>query len=115
MRGQISWVNLDSAVGSEANKTRTAIVVGRGALAERAMERRSGVVTVIPTTTKNLDSIFDVHLLLPAARTGLPEDCKAQAEDLRSVSVLRLLKPAGSVPVDLMDELDERIRVWLDL
>jgi mRNA interferase MazF len=108
-------VNLDPTVGSEANETRTAVLVGRGALAERAMERRSGVVTVVPTTTRNLDSIFDFHLLLPSVRTGLALDCKAQAEQLRSVSVLRLIARAGLVPADLMDELDERIRIWLNL
>lgn len=108
-------MDLDPAVGSEANKTRTAIIVGRAAVAERAMERRSGVITVVPTTTRNLDKIFDFHLLIPAALSGLPADCKAQAEQIRSISVHRLVAQAGSLPPELSDALDERIRVWLNL
>lgn len=115
MRGEVWWVDLDPAQGSEADKTRTAVVVGRGVLAERARERGSGVVSVVPTTTQHLDRIFDFHLLLPAARTGLRVDCKAQAEQLRAVSVGRLVERAGRVPPDLMQDLDERIRVWLGL
>ncbi len=115
MRGEIWWVGLDPSVGAEANKSRTAVVVGRGRLAERAMERGSGVVAVVPTTTRHLDSVFDFQLLLPASRTGLGADCKAQAEQLRAVDVRRLSRRAGYVPPDLMAELDDRIRVWLDL
>lgn len=115
MRGQVWWVNLDPVIASEADKVRTAVIVGRGLLAERAMERGSGVVTVVPTTTRNLENLFDFHLFLSAERTGLPEDCKAQAEQIRSVSVRRLVERAGTVPGELMDDLDDRIRVWLDL
>lgn len=115
MRGEIWWIDLDPTLGSEANKTRPAVIVGRGSIAERAAERGSGVVPVVPTTTQHLDRLFDFHLLLPAGRTGLRVDCKAQAEQLRAVSVRRLVERAGMVPHDLMRELDERIRIWLAL
>ncbi|UZN02734.1 type II toxin-antitoxin system PemK/MazF family toxin [Cellulomonas sp. S1-8] len=52
---------------------------------------------------------------LLSTRTGLDEDCKAQAEQLHSVDVRRLVGRAGVVPRDLMTALDQRIRVWLNL
>ena len=114
MRGQIWWVDLDPARGSEANKTRPAVVVGRQALAERALQRGTGVVTVVPVTGST-DRVLDFQLFLPAARTGLERDSKAQAEQLRSVDVRRLVGAAGLVPADLMSRLDDRIRLWLGL
>lgn len=115
MRGEVWRVSLDPTVGGEADTTRTAVVIGRDALAQRALDRGSGAVTVVPTTTRHLDAVFDFQLLLPSSRTGLQHDCKAQAEQLRSVDVRRLVSRAGLVPRDLMSELDERVRVWLGL
>ncbi|MBC7631064.1 type II toxin-antitoxin system PemK/MazF family toxin, partial [Aeromicrobium sp.] len=48
-----------------------------------------GVVTVVPVTS-NTDRIFPSQTFLPAAATGLRQDSKAQAEQVRSIAVERL-------------------------
>ena len=73
-----------------------------------------GVVTVVPVTS-NVARVFPFQTLLPADRTGLPSDSKAQAEQIRSVALERIGPVLGRVPVDLMDELDEALRLHLQL
>jgi mRNA interferase MazF len=114
VRGEIWLVAFDPSVGTETNKTRPAVVVGRRALSERALERGRGVVPVVPVTS-NVADVLDFQLLLPRDRTGLDADSKARAEQLRAVDVRRLVRRAGFVPADLMSDLDDRIRLWLDL
>lgn len=114
MRGEIWRVDLDPVVGSEASKTRPAIVVGRTALSHRAMALGRGVVPVVPVTTSTA-RVLSFQVLLPAGRTGLDEDSKAQCEQLRAVDVARLVEHVGTVPDDLMTAVDDGIRIWLDL
>jgi mRNA interferase MazF len=47
--------------------------------------------------------------------TGLEHDSKAQAEQVRSISVERLELAIGEIPQELMDELDEALRLHLAL
>jgi mRNA interferase MazF len=48
-------------------------------------------------------------------RTGLPRDSKAQAEQIHSVSLERVEAALGHLPADLLTQLDDAIRVHLDL
>jgi len=73
-----------------------------------------GVVTVVPVTG-NVQRVFPFQTLLPAALTGLRVDSKAQAEQVRAVDVGRVGPVVARVPVDLMAELDEALRLHLDL
>ena len=54
-------------------------------------------------------------VILPATRTGLRLDSKAQAEQLRSVAVERVGARIGLVPYALLSKLEEAIRIHLDL
>jgi mRNA interferase MazF len=59
--------------------------------------------------------VYPFQVLLPATRTGLDADSKAQAEQVRSVAVERVGDRLGLVPYALMHELDEALRLHLDL
>ena len=113
-RGQIWRVDLDPAVGNQARKTRPALIVGRTALTRRALESSTGVVTVVPLTS-NTARVWDFQVLIPASASGLRQDCKAQAEQVRTVSVRRLLQQVGAVPEPVSIQVDEAIRLYLGL
>ena len=55
------------------------------------------------------------QVLLAAADTGLERDSKAQAEQVRSISVERIGRLIGQIPVDLMTHLDNALRLHLAL
>jgi hypothetical protein len=69
---------------------------------------------VVPVTS-NITRIYPFQLLLPAHLTGLPRDAKAQAEQIRSVSVDRVAGLLGQLPPGLVTELDRALRVQLSL
>jgi mRNA interferase MazF len=113
-RGQIVIVNLDPSRGSEASKTRPAVVVSNDAANATATQLGRGVITVVPVTS-NTTRVYPFQVLLPAHLTGLPHDSKAQAEQVRSVAVERVGKRVGQLPAALITELDQALRVHLSL
>ncbi len=75
----------------------------------------TGVVTVIPLTT-NVTRIYDFQVLLTAAETGLNEDSKAQAEQVRTIGFSRFGSAAvGHLSDTLMQKLDNALRLHLVL
>jgi mRNA interferase MazF len=114
LRGEIRLVNLDPVVGAEANKRRPAVIVSNDGANATAERLGRGVVTVVPVTS-NVAQVYPFQAMLPAVSTGLRVDSKAQAEKVRSVAVQRVGPRVGRVPDDLMDQLDEALRLHLAL
>lgn len=113
-RGDICLADLEPVRGSEANKTRPAVVVSNDRVNAVATRSGRGVVTVVPVTS-NVDRVYPFQTRLSAEASGLRCDSKAQAEQVRSISVERLGRIVGRVPPRLMVELDEALRLHLQL
>ena len=113
-RGDICVIDLDPARGTEARKSRPAVIVSNDGANTTATRWGRGVVTVVPVTS-NVDRVYPFQVLLPASSTGLVVDSKAQAEQVRSVDVERVQGHLGSVPADLMSQLDDALRLHLSL
>jgi mRNA interferase MazF len=113
-RGDIVTVNLDPALGSEANKFRPAVVVSNDAANATATRLGRGVITVVPVTS-NTGRVYPFQVLLPAAETGLRADSKAQAEQVRSVALERISRQVGRLPPALLTQLDAALRIHLSL
>ncbi len=113
-RSEIRLVNLDPVIGSEAAHTRPGVIVSNDGANTTAQRLGRGVVTVVPVTS-NIQHVYPFQTLLPAEETGLDVDSKAQAEQVRSVAVERMGTLIGSVPIHLMDDLDNALRLHLDL
>lgn len=113
-RGEIRLVDLDPARGSEASKRRPAVVVSNDRANATAARIGRGVVTVVPVTS-NVTRVYPFQVLIPAAASGLPVDCKAQAEQVRAVAVERVGPAIGRLPAALDRELDAALRLHLEL
>src|SRR5258708_14373490 len=99
--GEISIGDLDPTRGSEASKRRPAVIVSNDGANATATRLGRGVVAVIPITSK-IQRVYPFQVLLPAATTGLEQDSKAQAEQIRSVAVERVGQQIGQVPANIM-------------
>ncbi len=113
-RGEIHVVNLEPATSGEANKRRPAVIISNDGANVAAERTGRGVITVVPLTS-NISQVYPFQVLLPANVTGLAHDSKAQAAQVRSISVDRLGSTIGEVPQDLMADLDEALRLHLAL
>ncbi len=113
-RGEIRVIDFNPGRGTEAKKRRPAVIVSNDGANTVAARLGRGVVTVLPITS-NIRRIYPFQVLLPAAATGLRQDSKAQAEQVRSVAVERLGAPIGLVPGAIMLQIDEALRLHLAL
>jgi mRNA interferase MazF len=113
-RGEIRLIDLEPTRGSEASKRRPAVIVSNDRANATADRLGRGVLTVVPVTS-NIARVFAFQTLLPAEATGLRSTSKAQAEQLRAVSVERVGPVLGHVPADLMAALEDALRLHLQL
>ena len=109
-RGDIFWVNLDPTVGSEIRKRRPAVVVSND-----AANKRYHQVTVIPLTSQRVETVEPFQVFIDESESGLSRDSKALAEQIRTVSKLRLAGRAGHLQPETLQRIESAIKVHLDL
>ena len=114
LRGEIRLTDLDPARAAEADKRRPAIIVSNDRANATAARLGRGVVTVVPITS-NISRVFPFQVLLPADYVGIRVDSKAQAEQVRSVSIERIGPVIGRLPTHLISKLDDALRLHLQL
>lgn len=110
-RGEIYWVQLDPAIGSEIKKTRPALVVSNN-----QSNQFSDIVSVLQITSQ-VKKVYPFEVLLEAGQGGVKGKAKVKANQIRTVDKRRLsVKPIG-VPLssDLMGQVAEALRIHLEL
>jgi mRNA interferase MazF len=114
LRGDIRLVNLDPVVAGEASKTRPAVIVSNDALNSTSASLGRGVITVVPITS-NVNRVYPFQVSLTPGVAGLQVHSKAQAEQVRAVSVSRIGRRVGRLTAELQEELDIALRLHLGL
>jgi mRNA interferase MazF len=114
LRGEIRLVDFGQALTGESAHRRPAVIVSNDGANSTAARLGIGVVTVAPMTS-NMSRVYPFQVLVPAHESGLEDDSKVQAEQVRSVSVERVKRSIGSVPASLMLRVDEALRLHLSL
>ncbi len=107
-------MDLEPAAGAQANKVRPVVVVSNDAANRRATEQGRGVVTVVPVTS-NVTRVLPFQTLVPEEATGLRTPSKAQAEQVRSLDVVRFRTRLGRLPASVLTDLDDALRLHLSL
>ena len=104
-RGELWWVALDPALGTEIRKTRPAVVVSND-----SCNAHGGRVVVLPVTS-NVDSLYpgEARLLVRG------KAARALGDQIRSLDKLRLRSRIATLSQDEMAAVDEALRITLNL
>jgi len=108
-RGEIWSINLDPTLGREQAGTRPALVIS----VDRFNHGPAGLVVILPITSKDKQQLIHVPLRPPEGGLSLPSFIKC--EDVRSISKERLKRFCGRVSPQTMAEVEQRIRILLNL
>lgn len=104
-RGEVWWVNFETSVGGEIRKKRPAVIVSNDA-ANKYLNR----VQVIPLTSR-VERVYPSEAVVTVRR----KRNKAMADQLTTVSKLRLMNRLGTLSSVDMREVERAIRTQLDL
>jgi mRNA interferase MazF len=110
-RGEIWWANLPDPVGSEPGYRRPVLVVQDDIFTQ---SRINTVIVVIITSNTRLAEAPG-NVLLPCEVSGLPKDSVANVSQILTVDKAFLTECIGSLPVHLLEEVDEGLRMVLHL
>jgi mRNA interferase MazF len=114
LRGDFRLVGFGTRLEGEAAKTRPAVIVSNDGANSTAARLGRGAVTVVPMTS-NVERVYPFQVLVSSKSSGLGKASKAQAEQVRTVSVDRIGERLGGVPAPLMLEIDDALRLHLSL
>src|SRR5438067_1962529 len=104
-RAEVWWLNLEPAVGGEMRKDRPGIIISNDA-ANKYLNR----VQVIPLTT-SVDRLYPSEAIV----TVRGKKHKAMADQLTTVSKLRLQNRIGRLSKTDMQRVEQAIKVQLEL
>lgn len=114
-RGDVVWVDLDPARGSETNKIRPAVIVSNNGANAAAHRSGRGVITVVPVTS-NIARVYPFQVLIEAVdHPGLRRDSKALVEQIRGVDVSRIGRRITALSPITVKKLDAALRLHLAL
>ena len=110
-RGQIWWADLAEPRGSEPGYRHPVLVLQR----DEVNASRINTVVVCLLTSNTALALAPGNTLLRRRRTGLRRDSVANASQVATLNKADLEALVGTVPRDLMDEVAEGLRWFLNL
>ena len=102
-RGDVFLINYDPAVGSEAKKTRPAVVVSND-----INNAHSPIISISPITS-NVSRVYTFEVEILPGTGGLRTRSKVMVNQTRAVDKIRLVKKMGRLPDNILLHVDRAL------
>jgi len=102
-RGEVWWINFDSSIGGEIKKKRPAVIVSN-----EASNKYLNRIQVVPLTS-NIEKLYPSEAYV----TLNGKQGKAMADQITTVSKLRVINKAGKLTNAEMNDINIAIKVQL--
>lgn len=109
-RGDVFYADLSPVVGSEQGGKRPVLVIqnNRG-------NHFSTTVIVAPITTQSQKKKLPTHVALKTEVTGIPHNSIVLLEQVRTIDKQRLMDKIDELNASVMKDVDNALRISLDL
>lgn len=104
-RGEVWWVNFEPSVGGEIKKQRPAVIMSND-VSNKFLNR----VQVVPLTSQ-IDKLYPSEAYVQFGG----KQAKALADQITTVSKLRLLNQAGHLSKADVEQVEKAVKTQLDL
>jgi mRNA interferase MazF len=108
-RGDIWLIDFNPTMGREQAGIRPGIIVS----VDEFNYGPAGLVAVLPLTTK--DKGIPLHVIVTPPEGGLKIKSFIKCEDIRTISKERLISFLGKAYSGTLEEIEERLRLFLNL
>jgi len=108
-RGEVWLVELGNNPGMEQGKRRPALVIS----VDRFNHSGIGLVVIVPITSTIRDIPMHIEVFPPEG--GLKHHSCIQCDQPRCVSRVRLARRVGAVRAETMEQVEDRLRILMDL
>lgn len=96
MAGEVWYATLDPTAGREQAGFRPVIVVSNDSF----NRLENSLIYIVPVTSRSRG--YELHVPILAGNGGLPRDCVAMCDQMRSVDMSRLKKRQGALDSDTL-------------
>jgi len=110
LRGEIYFANLGEGIGSEQKGVRPVLII-QNDIGNKHSPTTIGALI----TSMNKKINLPVHVKLPKEVSGLPQDSLVLLEQIRTIDKKRLIRKVSKLEIDLMNEIENSLRISLGI
>lgn len=111
IRGDLVYVNLELIIGSEAGKKRPCVII------QNNIGNKYSPVTIVAiiTSQKEISKKYPVDVWIDKGEGELNYASIVQCDQIRTIDKRRIIKKIGHLSDSVIQEIDEAIKISLEL
>ncbi|MHB1276683.1 MAG: type II toxin-antitoxin system PemK/MazF family toxin [Candidatus Humimicrobiaceae bacterium] len=108
-RGELWLANMDPVVGNETSGSRPVVIISSDEYNQLSFQ----LVIICPLTSKFKP--YKSRIALKNGQAGLNKDSWIKTEEVKTISIKRLIRKMGDLSPDTLDQITQYIKIYLKI